>query len=43
MKRAFCTWHFRGKIEMPRVLWLGILVERDHLEDAGVDGIIILK
>jgi hypothetical protein len=32
-----------GNREIPAGLWLGILLVRDHLEDLGVDGIIILK
>jgi hypothetical protein len=31
------------KGEMPTVLWLGILLESGHLEDLGVDDMIILK
>jgi len=42
MKRA---WYvaLMGERKMLTGLWLGILLERDHLKDLGVDGIIILK
>jgi hypothetical protein len=42
MKRAWFV-ALMGKIEMHIGLSLGIVLERDHLEDVGVDGIIILK
>jgi hypothetical protein len=32
-----------GKEEAHRGFWLGNPRERDHLEDLGVDGLIILK
>jgi len=32
-----------GKVEMYTVFWRGILRERDHFEDPGVDGRIILR
>jgi len=35
-------WHVFGRGEV-RTVWWGNLRERDHLEDLGVDGRIILK
>jgi hypothetical protein len=42
MKRALYVARM-GKRDMPTDLWLGIILERDHLEDVGVDGIRLLK
>jgi len=41
MGRA-CTF-FVGRVEVHTGFWWGNLRERDHLEDPGVDGRIILK
>jgi hypothetical protein len=35
--------HVWGRIEVYKGFWLGNLRERDHLEDPGVDGRIILR
>jgi hypothetical protein len=36
-------WHVWGRGEVDAALWWGNLEERDHLEDLGIDGRIILK
>jgi hypothetical protein len=36
-------WHVRGKGEVDAEFRVGNLREKDHLEDTGVDGRIILK
>jgi hypothetical protein len=36
-------WHVWKKGEVHRGLWWGHLMERGHLEDAGVDGRLILN
>ena len=36
-------WNVWATKEVYTRFWLGHLMERDHLEDAGVDGRIILK
>ena len=36
-------WHALGTEEVHTVIWWRNLRERDHLEDLGVDGRIILK
>ena len=36
-------WHVWGRREMRIGYWMVILIERDHLEDLGVDGRITLK
>jgi len=37
------VWHVWGRRDVPIGYWMGDLIERDHLEDLGVDGRIILK
>ena len=36
-------WHEWGTHELRTGFWWGDVMERDHLEDVGVDGRIILK
>jgi hypothetical protein len=36
-------WHGVGRREMNPEFWWGNLKERDHLDDVGMDGGIILK
>ena len=36
-------WHKRGRKELHTGLWWGNLRERDHFENLGIDGRIILK
>jgi len=36
-------WHVLGRGEAYAELWWGIMRERDHLEDPGVDGRIIIR
>ena len=36
-------WHIWGTGEVHRGFWWGDLRERDHMEDLGLDGRIILK
>jgi hypothetical protein len=36
-------WHVWGDKEMHAELWLGNLKERNHVEDLGVDGSMIIK
>ena len=36
-------WHVSGRSEMYTGFWCGNLKERDHLEELGVDGSIILE
>jgi hypothetical protein len=36
-------WHVWWTGEVRTFFWLGDVMERDHLEDLGVDGRIILK
>jgi len=36
-------WHVRGRVEVYTGLWWGNLKEKKHLEDADVDGRIILR
>jgi hypothetical protein len=35
--------HIRERVEICKGFWWGNLRERDHLEDAGVNGMIILE
>ena len=36
-------WHVWGRTEVCSGFWWGNLRERNHLEDSGIDGRIILK
>ena len=36
-------WHVWGKVEMYTGFWWGNLIERDYMEDPGVDGKIMLR
>jgi len=37
------TWHIRGRGEVYTGFWWGNLREKDHLEDTGIDGKILLR
>jgi hypothetical protein len=36
-------WHVYWRREMHTECWWGDIKERDHLEDLGIEGIVILK
>jgi hypothetical protein len=39
----WCTWHILGRRGLHTGVWWRNLQKRDHLEDLGIDGRIILK